>query len=197
MFEWLGTIEYGAALERQHQAWNSGHAKVFGLEHPSVITLGKRGNPDADLRSTNEIEVFTTDRGGQATLHSPGQLVIYPILPIREWELGVREFVELLQTTTRQTLKSYGVEAFEKCALPGLFTAHGKIAFTGIRIEKGISRHGISINISNDLGLFSNIRSCGMNDARLDKLNNYCDVSLEQFFRSWSERFQNNLATRQ
>ncbi len=165
--------------------------KIFGLEHPTVITLGKRGSLSLDVNvSEEEIQVVEIDRGGQATLHSPGQLVIYPILNLRRLNLGVREYVETLEKVTIHSLKQLGIAA-ERGHQPGVFTPNGKIAFVGVRIRRGISSHGISINFSNDLNLFQNIRSCGVQNASFDRVYNYhTDFKIHDFFENWQNLFR-------
>lgn len=198
--QWLSLMDYESALQAQSRSWNSARAailrneisaSILGLEHPAVVTLGSRGQADQDLKA--KIPFVRTDRGGQATLHSPGQLVIYPILALQQWKLGVREFVEILQTTTQALLQQYGIES-RVAAGAGLQTAHGKIAFIGLRVERGVTRHGLSLNVRNDLGLFSQIRSCGVETASLDRMiDRATDPTqippLEQLFTEWLRHF--------
>ena len=145
--------------------------RVMGFEHPSTITLGIRSQVDEDfIESSDSLEehgfvIVRTDRGGRATIHSPGQLVIYPILSLRELNIGVKDYVSLLVETTSLCLSHYGVKTKEGNNI-GVFTPRGKIAFIGLGVSKGVSFHGLSINVFNDLSLFSLIRPCG--DSRLD-----------------------------
>src|ERR1700733_12628686 len=127
--EWLGSQDYEAGLELQRLAVakvkETLQAQFLSCEHPTVITLGKRGQPLTDILTSMEIlrekniKIIATDRGGQATLHNPGQLVIYPIIPLREWGIGVREYVECLERATAHFLAEYGMEV-ERGAEPGL-----------------------------------------------------------------------------
>lgn len=197
---WLGLTAYEKSEELQH-AWAErvraeASIHILGLEHEGVVTLGKRGNADEDLvwdegeLRRHRLEVQKIDRGGQATLHSRGQLVIYPILPLMQVGLSVRAYVDLLQETTIRLLAKYGIEA-KRGDEPGLYTAQGKIAFCGIRVERGATRHGISLNVRNDLSLFAGIRSCGCSQARLDSMENHrADLSLEKLFAEWTEIFR-------
>src|SRR5688572_18257235 len=114
---WLGLLPYTDSLELQafeaDRIRDSHSGVLLGVEHPSTITLGKRANPTLDLKKTipalEEDGIYTVhiDRGGEAVLHSPGQLVIYPILPIRNWNLGVQDYVNLLEESTIQLLRKY------------------------------------------------------------------------------------------
>ena len=173
MFElkWLGTLDYEAALKVQEQTAEglrqTAGAIVLACEHPTVITLGKRGQALDDILISLEVlrkegvRIFATDRGGQATLHNPGQLVLYPILPLKKWHLGVRQYVECLERATACLLAEHGLDVTRGYE-PGLFVNGKKIAAFGIRVDRGVSLHGVAINIYNKLEPFSWIRQCGM-----------------------------------
>jgi lipoate-protein ligase B len=169
---WRGLLPYGEALKLQNDLANQIRGgmllpTVIGCEHPSVITLGKRSQPLNDILASldqlreKKIEIVATDRGGEATFHNPGQLVIYPILPLSHWHLGPRVYVECLERATAFFLAQHGVEVI-RGAEPGLWADCQKIAAFGIRINQGVSMHGLAINISNDLTEFSLIKQCGM-----------------------------------
>lgn len=201
---WLGLTEYEKAQELQFRLADQvrlhPQIQILGLEHPSTITLGKRGEVATDLLwnsetlRSREISVQKIDRGGQATLHSQGQLVIYPLIPLPQLGLGVKKYVDLLQETTVQLLRNKNIDAFLEDK-PGVFTARGKIAFCGVRIDRGVTRHGISINVKNDLSLFGCIRSCGTSEASLDSVQAYLpEASLKDLFREWNEIFRRGLA---
>lgn len=195
---WLGLTSYGVGLELQEQAvrWARQHNEmtILGLEHEPVITLGKRGEFAKDIAADSELPVVRVDRGGQATLHSPGQLVIYPILPLKKINLSVKEYVEELHATTEQLLKNYGIET-ERGLESGLYTANGKLAFFGVRVEQGVTCHGLSLNVSNDLGLFQAIRSCGVFSARLDAMAAYGkNAPLQMLFQEWTTIFGQRLS---
>ncbi len=161
---------------------------MLGLEHPAVITLGRR----ADLNEVHhtKIPVIKATRGGLATLHSEGQLVIYPILLLARFKLGVRDYVHTLLQATENVFLLLNLKTYKDDLNIGLYTERGKIAFCGLEIKNGISQHGISINISNDLSLFDNIISCGFQKPDLDRLNHYrTDVGLRQFYDLWVSEF--------
>lgn len=178
---------------------SSGFPVVLGFEYYPVITLGKRAEAEAELvQSPAELqsrgfEIIETDRGGQATLHSPGQLVIYPIVPIQKLQISVRSFVQLMEEATVLWLQSLKVKSFRK-EDAGVFTDKGKIAFIGIRVERGITRHGISINISNDLNLFGGIKACGQTARAVDSLfENQIEMDLKEAFDQWILFFTSEL----
>ncbi len=201
---YLNEVKYAAALRWQQQeaerVRQSGVARILGLEHASVITLGKRGDLERDLRATREtlsdqkIDVQRIDRGGEATLHSPGQLVVYPLVPLLSWDLGVREFVAGLTLVTQKTLGTFGIRSFDKSETePGLYTDQGKIAFFGIRVERGVTSHGLAINVRNDLSLFHNIVSCGIRDEHFDSFSQQnINASPLEVFERWSQEFRNH-----
>lgn len=169
---------------------------VFGMEFHPVLTLGKRATSGKDVLVSDEqlqnqnIQTQWVDRGGFATIHSPGQLVVYPMINLKERQLGVRDFIRILLQTTEMTLKKYLINSQIRENPMGLYTDFGKIAFCGLRVEKGVVRHGISINVSNELDLFRSILSCGMKDSTLDRIENYhSNVSLPQLFEDWIKNF--------
>ncbi len=127
-------------------------------------------------------------RGGETTLHSPGQLVIYPVLNVRELKIGVRDYVRILLSISSKTFKSFGLDVIASENPVGLFSSLGKIGFCGLQIKQGISQHGLSLNISNELGLFEHIISCGLKKGQYDKLQNHVsDMTTEIFFSRWVE----------
>jgi lipoyl(octanoyl) transferase len=199
---WLGTFDYVKALELQESIQQNAESDpaILGLEHPLTITLGRRGDPLKDvligfkaLRERN-IPVVAVDRGGQATLHHPGQLIIYPILSLRKLRIGAKVYVGILEATTKQLLASYGITACCRGDEPGLYTLRGKIASFGVRISRGVTSHGVAINVSNDLSEFAMIRSCGKATEAFSKLEDFgVNQPLEQLFLQWTELFRRNI----
>jgi lipoyl(octanoyl) transferase len=200
MAQWLGLQNY-SAIEAQQKALVGGLAGqskilLLGMEFNAVLTLGVRGNATVDLMADENqlrsrgLDIVTTDRGGQATIHSPGQLVIYPMLDLRIYHLGVKEFVHRLMTCTVKTLANYGLPAGFSAQNPGVYSSFGKIAFCGLRSDRGVVRHGISINIGNDLALFEGVRSCGHSQPRLDRVARVSSVTTKEFFHRWCESFR-------
>ncbi len=188
-FQWLGLVDYREALSLQHQyeleVQQGPEDRILGLEHPTVITLGKRSRLDPVVPSGNVVWV---DRGGEATLHSEGQLVIYPICSLEE-RFSVREWVDLLLQTTQKALRHFGIET-QLGEHSGLWTRDGKIAFAGIRVRNRVSTHGLSINVSNDLSLFGGMKSCGVQKAAMDSfLSRGVQVSTREVFEVWCLEF--------
>lgn len=165
---------------------------IIGLEHPAVITLGYRAEIDKEIYAEiNNMPIERISRGGLATIHSEGQLVVYPVLNLRELNLGVREYVLLLLETTQELLKSLGVESIVDEEAIGLYTEYGKIAFCGIQIKNGISQHGLSLNVRNNLSLFSTIRACGLDGQSFDSLSHHgVNLTLSELYAKWVEIFK-------
>ncbi|MBN1321830.1 MAG: lipoyl(octanoyl) transferase LipB [Thermoleophilia bacterium] len=145
---------------------------ILLLEHTPVITLGNRRSP-GDLRDSAPIrarglEVAESERGGQATLHAPGQLVSYPIVPVPHRDL--RAFVRGLEEILRLLLQEFGVSAHRREGRPGLYVDGRKIASVGLRCHRWVSSHGTSLNATVDLSLFDLIVACGEPELRQTSL---------------------------
>ena len=192
---WQGLCGYQDGLQWQREL----HAEVraggedvlLGLEHRAVITLGRRAQRGDEVLPSSSAEVVATDRGGQATLHSPGQLVIYPIVDLRRAGLSVKGFVGRLLEVTAELLREHGIEAWADLDRAGVYTSQGKIGFCGLRVENGVTRHGLSLNVSNDLALFEQIRACGVSQAALASWAQFKPApSLEAIFEQWAAHFE-------
>lgn len=195
---YLGLLQFEEAVKVQKALLGAAlsYKKNFllGLEHPAVLTLGYRAIVTQEILKANSLPIARTERGGLATIHSEGQLIIYPIINLRELNLGVRDYVCLLLKTTQELLKQLGIDSYTDEKAVGLFTKNGKIAFCGVQIKSGISQHGISLNVRNDISLFSAIRSCGLLDAGFDRLTDYgVELSLSEIFELWSRLFASRL----
>ncbi|MCX8032896.1 MAG: lipoyl(octanoyl) transferase LipB [Thermoleophilia bacterium] len=146
---------------------------VLLLEHPPTVTLGKRADPAVDLRDAEELRrrkvaVVRSERGGRATAHAPGQLVVYPVVPIPRRDL--RAYVYGLEEMVRLVLERLGLQAHRRPGFPGLYVQEKKIASVGLRCERWVASHGISLNVNVELDLFDLIVSCGEADLRQTSL---------------------------
>lgn len=163
----LGRIGYAAALALQAEtaaavkAGTSAGA-IFILEHDPVITLGANKPVNTVLCAPSGVAVVQTDRGGGATAHNPGQLVVYPVVALRALGFGVKAFVAWLLELGRELLADYGVVATCRSNPLGLWVGERKIASLGIHVSRGVATHGIAINLDNDLRLFDAIVPCGL-----------------------------------
>ena len=196
---WVDQISYPQSLKKQEElkkkCLETNQSFALGFYCSTVITMGLRGSEEDLLLSKPEYEkknipIVSIKRGGQATLHSPGQLVLYPISNIKHNKLRAKDFVHLIEQVTQKTLAQLGVSTHKEEGQAGLFTKKGKIAFFGIHITEGVSQHGLAVNINNDLSLFDWIRSCGVSHRTHDKLSNYCKTNLQEFFDLWLKTAQ-------
>ena len=134
--------------------------EIWFVQHPPVYTLGQTGKVE-HLLTPSDIPVVHSDRGGQVTYHGPGQLVCYLLLDVRRLRFGVRGLVTAIEQSIVQLINSYGVTAESKPEAPGVYVDGKKLAALGLRIRKGCSYHGLSLNVDMDLDPFLNINPCG------------------------------------
>ena len=143
--------------------------EIWIVEHPPVFTQGLNGKPE-HLLQASEIPVVNTDRGGQITYHAPGQLVVYILIDIKRRELGVRQLVTIIEQAMIAALAQYGLQAVAKAEAPGVYIQDKKIGSVGLRIKKGCSYHGLSLNNNMDLSPFSYINPCGYKGLQVTQL---------------------------
>jgi lipoate-protein ligase B len=179
--EW-GRVAYRDAFERQKAHWaavKDGTAEdtIFTLEHEPVITLGRRATLE-QLHSSREslaargVDVVETDRGGELTYHGPGQLVVYPILHIKERGIHVGDLVRGLAGAVSAVIeREFGVVSQYDGDRPGLWVDGAKIAAVGMRISRGVSMHGTALNVTTNLDAFSLFVPCGLPEASTTSLS--------------------------
>lgn len=175
--EWLGRMRYREAWDVQrarHAARDAGEIAdtLLLVEHEPVLTLGRHAKDEHVITPPDElarrgIEVIRVERGGEVTYHGPGQLVAYPIVRLRELPVLLRPFVRALELTMADVAARYGIEAAPRPAYPGVWIEGGgpaprKLGALGLRVERGISYHGIALNITTRLEDFALIDPCGM-----------------------------------
>ena len=134
--------------------------EIWVLEHNPVFTLGTNGKPQHILDAGNT-PIVKIDRGGQVTYHGPGQLVIYLLLNLHRRKLGVRKLVSIIEDSIIKLLASYEVEASNDPKAPGVYVEGKKVAALGLRVSRGFTTHGLSLNIDMDLAPFKRINPCG------------------------------------
>jgi len=135
--------------------------ELWLLEHPAVYTYGVAGRPEHLPRTDRGVPVIKVDRGGQVTWHGPGQLVLYALLDLRRLHIGVRGLVRMLEQAVIDLLASYRVRAQRREGAPGVYVNDAKVAALGLRVSRGCSYHGLSLNVDNDLAPFADIDPCG------------------------------------
>ncbi len=168
----LGEMAYLEALSWQQIAHEqvSRHGAdpvLFCVEHPPVLTSGKHA-AETDLLVSHDqlaregISLEQVERGGKITAHMPGQLVVYPILPLSRMRLSVRQYICSLEGAMIKTLAAFSIEAARHPEYPGVWWQGQKMGAVGVRIHNRVSLHGISLNVNNSLGLFHKIVPCGI-----------------------------------
>jgi lipoyl(octanoyl) transferase len=185
MVEWLGHMAYREAWDRQraaHAARDAGAAPdtLLLVEHAPVLTLGRHAQEAHVIAAPGElerrgIEVIRVERGGEVTYHGPGQLVAYPIVRLRELPVLLRPFVRALELAMADVAAQYGVAATSRPGYPGVWVeadgpAPRKLGALGLRVERGITFHGIALNISTRLEDFRLIDPCGMADLEVTSI---------------------------
>ena len=137
--------------------------EIWLLQHPAVFTQGQAGKAEHILAPGN-IPVIQVDRGGQVTYHGPGQLVAYLLIDLRRKDMGVRKLVTVIEEAIVKVLAQHQIEAAPRADAPGVYVQSGrgaKIAQLGLRVRKGCSFHGLSLNQNMDIEPFQRINPCG------------------------------------
>jgi lipoyl(octanoyl) transferase len=168
----LGIVPYQSALRLQQGLAEARAEGKIGdvlllLQHPPVFTIGRfRGGEDMtvppEMLARLGIAVFHANRGGGITHHAPGQLVGYPILSLKENDLGTREYIRKLEETIIRLLLLLGIQGHRVAEYPGVWVGEKKICSIGIHISHHITTHGFALNVSNDLRYFEYVRPCGL-----------------------------------
>jgi lipoyl(octanoyl) transferase len=174
---WLGRMDYREAHALQKRLAEERAAEQIAdqlllVEHPAVLTLGRNSDPAHILASSDDllarhIEVVRVERGGEVTYHGPGQLVAYPIIALARRGLMIRPFVRALEAALVATCAAHDVVAGRRDGHPGCWcdpdgVTPRKIGALGLRVERGVTYHGIALNVTVDLGEFAMIDPCGM-----------------------------------
>ena len=143
--------------------------QLWITEHRPVYTQGLNGRAE-HLLETADIPIVQVDRGGQVTYHGPGQLVVYCLLDLNRLGIGVRSLVSAIENAIIAVLAGYGVESAARSDAPGVYVGDAKIAALGLRVRKGRSYHGLSLNLDMDLAPFAGINPCGYSNLAVTQL---------------------------
>jgi lipoyl(octanoyl) transferase len=159
--------------------------EIWLLEHPAVFTQGQAGKAE-HLLMPGDIPVVQTDRGGQVTYHGPGQLIAYLLLDLRRLDLGVRALVTHIEQTLVTLLAQYEISAQPRADAPGVYVEHSrrgngaKIAQLGLRVRRGCSYHGLSLNLAMDLEPFARINPCGYQGLAVTDMRSELQRDIDQ-----------------
>ena len=148
--------------------------EIWFLEHHPVFTLGTAAD-QKHILNAKDIPVVQSDRGGEVTYHGPGQLVIYFMIDVKRSKFGPKTLVKSLQEFTKSLLKECSIESQFIDGAPGVYVNEKKIASIGLRISKGKTYHGISINVDMDLTPFSYINPCGYEGLEITQIKELND----------------------
>ncbi|MFA5939034.1 MAG: lipoyl(octanoyl) transferase LipB [Sinimarinibacterium sp.] len=177
----LGRVGYEEALARMRAFTDARDAQtpdeIWMLEHPPVFTQGQAGKAE-HLLAPGGIAVVQSDRGGQVTYHGPGQLVVYFLLDLNRLGFGIRSLVSRIEQAMVEVLGGYGIAAHADPAAPGVYVDHAggqagraKIGSLGLRVRRGCSYHGLSLNVAMDLEPFARINPCGYRGLRMTQVS--------------------------
>lgn len=177
-WSWRGRVPYGEALveQRAHRAAIlAGEAEevIWLLEHAPVVTVGRRpapGTPTPEALAAMGVAHFAVERGGLATWHGPGQLVAYVLVDALTRRLGVKGLVCAVEQGVMDWLAAQGVQAARRPGYPGVWVGRQKICAVGMHFRRGVSMHGIALNLTTDLSGFSLITPCGITDGGVTAL---------------------------
>ncbi len=191
-FEWLGRRDYGSVLDLQRTIFSkrvelkrdgdgSPQDRILFVEHDPVITLGKHAHRENVLFSRESlasrgIGIFEIERGGDVTYHGPGQLVVYPIIDLERYRIGVKDYVNLLEESVIRTIAEYGIKGERVAGASGVWIGKGtvnerKICALGVKVSRFITMHGLALNVNTDLDAFTLINPCGFTDKGVTSIS--------------------------
>ncbi len=166
----LGVVDFDAALFLQERLMmdvaqrDDGHGVLLACEHPPLITIGREGSQahlrcDADELTARQIEVRWLNRGGGALVHVPGQLALYPILPLARRGIGLAAYRERLEEALLDAGHELRIRVWRKPGAAGLFCRGGKVAEIGVAVRQGVSSHGLFVNVNPPMEAIRLVRS--------------------------------------
>jgi lipoyl(octanoyl) transferase len=172
----LGLMSYDTTWQFMkdftHQRTLSTPDEFWLVEHFPVFTQGQAGKPEHIL-NPGTIPIVQSDRGGQVTYHGPGQLVIYVLINLKRKNLGVKLLITHLETAIISLLAQYNILGTTQIKAPGVYVNQCKIASLGLRVRRGYSYHGVSLNVSMDLEPFNRIHPCGYPNLKVVQMRDF------------------------
>jgi lipoyl(octanoyl) transferase len=197
-----GTVPYEEARELQRRVAARRQRGEVGdvlllLEHSPVYTRGRRSRPEelpmgVGWYEAQGIEVVDTDRGGLVTYHGPGQLVAYPIVHLGAYGDDVHEYVRGLERTMIEALEEHGVTAGPREGLTGVWVEARKIGSIGLHVSRGVTTHGLAVNVNNDLQPFEWVVPCGIEGVAMTSLSR--ELGAEQDFDAFADSLVDSYA---
>lgn len=196
----LGRMDYLAALALQEKLVELRRAgevldSLLLLEHPHIFTIGRGGKREHALLC-GDIPLYRTSRGGDITYHGPGQLVVYPIIDLRsKLRRAVHSYLRRLERVTNATLKTFGISGSRKPPWTGIWLGQRKIASIGIAVRRGVTFHGVALNVCPDLSYFEKIIPCGLSWAEITSMEKELEQEVpietvrDEFVRQFARHF--------
>lgn len=171
--KWLEQGEYSSILKLQYESVETvrqnGIDIILATEHQPCITLGRRCESSLPTRF-RDIPHYHVKRGGLATYHGPGQLTVYPIIQLARFKLGIKRWVNIIERIIQKSLRDQEILSHTRKNYPGVYTENGKIASIGLHVVDGISMHGFSIMVHNELVGFQTIEPCGVANQAISSI---------------------------
>jgi lipoate-protein ligase B len=198
----LGFIDYEKAWDLQRRLWWRRVGEelpdlLLILEHPHVITLGRRGNrshlvASSEVLEAMKISVLHVERGGDVTYHGPGQVVVYPILDLKDYGYRLTRYIGQLEEVVVRVLKDFGIEGRKDSLNRGVWVGGEKIASVGVAIKRWVSFHGFALNYETDLKYFELINPCGLEGKKMTTMAKVLgtEVSRERLIERISFHFR-------
>lgn len=154
--------------------------EVWFVEHYPIFTQGQSQKKE-NIVFINQIPVVNTDRGGQITYHGPGQQILYFLIDLKRRKMHIRNFIDIMQKIIMITLSDLHIQSQIKNKLPGVYAHNKKICSIGLRITKGFTLHGLSLNVNMDLEPFNYIHPCGEENINMTQIKDfYPDITLSK-----------------
>ncbi|MFH1488241.1 MAG: lipoyl(octanoyl) transferase LipB [Pseudomonadota bacterium] len=183
----LGQKDYRECWDLQHRIHRARQRDLlpdclFLVEHPHVLTLGRKGNRENVLINESGLKkrgipVLAIERGGDVTYHGPGQIVGYPIFNLEKNGGGVIEFIERLEEVMILSLKDFGISGERNPRNRGVWVGDEKLGFVGVAVIRGITLHGFALNVAPDLFCFEMINPCGLKGVRVTSMGELLGIS--------------------
>lgn len=188
----LGISDYVSTLKSMQEFTKTRNEhtpnEIWLLEHPSVFTQGQAGKPEHILNESN-IPIVQSDRGGQVTYHGPGQIIAYLLIDLKSLNINIREFVRKLEQAIIDFLAEYKIKGHIIEGAPGVYVDNAKIAAIGLRVKRGCTYHGISLNYDMDLSPFKDINPCGYSNLKVTQMKEHCSsTNKEYIYHKLSEK---------
>lgn len=197
LYKELGQIDYLAALELQHKLVELKQREpspdiLLLVEHPHAYTIG-RGGKSSNILSVADVPLYRTNRGGDVTYHGPGQMVVYPIVNLRsKLRKRVHRYLRNLELSAIHTLNDFGLAGTRRPPYTGIWIENRKIAAIGIAVRRGITFHGLALNVNPDLSYFKCIIPCGLSWAEVTSMAT--ELGKEQSAERVKDRFLHHFA---